>query len=69
MSLLDEYENRYETPRLDIAKNILFTIADDIFGRSGFDWDEIINDPETKEELLETNLDKINNILSQTNDR
>ncbi|MDO8507395.1 MAG: hypothetical protein Q7S53_02410 [bacterium] len=37
MSLLDEYENRYETPRLDIAKNILFTIADDIFGRSGFD--------------------------------
>lgn len=59
MSLLDEYYDRYKNPSDDVSKRILFAVVDDITGRKGFDWDEIIGDNEIKEELLETNLEKI----------
>ncbi len=59
MSLLDEYDDRRQNPPDDVAKRILFDVIDDITGRRGFDWDEIIDDREIKEELLETNLEKI----------
>ena len=58
MPLLDEYYECRQNPPDDVAKRILFDVIDDITGRGGFDWDEIC-DPETKEEILETNLEKI----------
>jgi hypothetical protein len=63
MSLLDEYYTRRENPPDDVAKRILFDVVDDIIGRRGFDWDEIIDDPEIKEDLLRTNLEKIRRYL------
>lgn len=59
MSLLDEYYDRRENPPADAAKRILFDVIYDITGRKGFDWDEIVDDNEVKEEILKTNLEKI----------
>ncbi|MFA6436751.1 MAG: hypothetical protein WC242_01365 [Candidatus Paceibacterota bacterium] len=60
MSLLDEYRNCSTNPPTDVAKRILFDVIDDITSRSGWDWDDDpVVDDETKEEILETNLEKI----------
>lgn len=64
MSLLEEYYERYEKPPEDKAKKILFAVVDDLLGRKGFDneWDGC--DTEIREEILQTNLEKIQKQLS-----
>ena len=57
MTLLEEFQNRYDTKPTEPAKKILFGILNDLTGRKGFDneWDGI--DDEIKEELLAENLE------------
>ncbi len=63
MSLLDEYYKHHKNPPDDVAKRILFDVIDDLTSRKGVDsaWDEC--DDEIKEEILETNLEKIRSHL------
>ena len=64
MPLLDEYYNRHDNPPQDPAKKILFAVINDLTGRSGFDgcWDGMRK--EDQEELLNTNLRKIQKQMS-----
>ncbi len=57
--LLDEYEERYSNPSPDVAKRILFSLMDNILGRSGYVnvWDS--TQSKDKEKLLQTNLEMI----------
>lgn len=57
--LLDAYYERHDHPPADVATRILLAIVDDLFDRRGIDnvWDDMT--PEDREELLETNLQKI----------
>lgn len=63
MSLLEEYQNRYQEEPTDPAKKILFAVLNDLFGRHGLDneWDAI--DDEIREELLAENLEIVKNNL------
>jgi hypothetical protein len=64
MPLLDEYSDRYDKSPEDPAKKILFAVVNDLTGRSGFDgiWDGMQKDDQ--EELLNTNLRKIQKQMS-----
>ena len=57
--LLDKFEDRYSQKPTEAAEKILFGIIGDLTGRKGLDneWDN--TDDETKEELLQTNLEII----------
>jgi len=65
MTLLEEYQDRYQKPPTELAKQILFELIDDLTCRKGFDWVENC-DLETREEILETNLENIQNRLKKT---
>ena len=64
MSLLSEFNTRYEPEPTEQAKKILFEIIGDLVGRRGFGsvWDCTNND--TKEELLRSNLEIVQQNLS-----
>jgi hypothetical protein len=64
VSLLEEFENRYQVQPAEPAKKILFVVMSDLLGRKGFDneWDGI--DDEIREEILSENLGNIQKNLS-----
>ncbi len=57
MTLVQEFVRRRLEAPTDPDKKVLFAVLGNLFGRSGFDgeWDGI--DQETREEILETNLE------------
>lgn len=60
MPLLEEFYRRRNQILEDTAKQILFSVIGDLTDRKGFDnaWDDI--GEETREEILQTNLEIIN---------
>ena len=65
--LLEEFKQRYTKPPRVLSKKILFTTFGNLLWRSGFDllWGGMTDN--TKEEILQTNLQSIERIIKSSN--